>query len=183
MPILRRLALPLTVLFVLAGCDSTDSGEDTFFLPAERVSFEFEFDGDALTPGELTEIASEGMQNLRVYIESSAFTVDDVVAVRLEEGSGTITVARPPDVSIEFIDRARLRLQQGTGAALTVADDAEITPTTSERTAALDIETVNLMDFAVTGDFGALLDLDPVTEVEGDFLITVTFNAVVEVRQ
>ncbi len=183
---LCRFALPLAFLFVLAGCDSGDAddngGGDTFFLDPERVAFEFEFDGDDLTPGQFTELSSEGTQNLRTYIESSAFALDDVVAVRLREGSGVITVARPSDVSIDFIDRARLRLQQGTSAALTVATDNDIMQTTSPRTAAIDVETTNLQTFATTGPFSALLDLDPAMAVEGNFLVTVTFDAVVEVR-
>lgn len=178
----RLLPLALFIPLVLSGCDTSESSEDTFFLDARRVDFEFDFEGDALTPGEFTELQSEAMESLVDYILDSNFSLEQVVSVRLQPGSGDISVRRPIDASIGFIDRARLRLLQGTRAPLVVALDTDFPMSTEDRSASLEIETADLAAFAVTGPFGALLDLDPVTEVSGGFLVTVSFDVIVEVR-
>ena len=126
------------------------------------------------------------LQTLRNWLRRPRRRVPPVsrerLSLPLRDGSGELVISRPKTGSVTLFNRARVRLTQGTRAALTVAQDASLTPSSSDRAAEIDVDDADLAAFAVTGDFGALLDLDPMEALSGPWLVRVIFDAVVEVQ-
>lgn len=185
MPILRRAALLLALPLLLTACDTADpNGGDTFFLPEQRVEFDFVFDGGALNPGVLNDVISENAVSLVSYIQSRGFTVDDVVGATIKNGTAEFRIAQPPiGAGVNGFDRieVRLRTEGATTAGTTVVTGSGFTSTSD--TADLEIRTANFQTTVQTGPFEGILQVDPSPAILDDtYRVEVSFNVLIEVR-
>lgn len=177
-----RLLLALPLLLAVAGCDTTE--DDTFFTDPIEVVFTFEFDAEDFEPGQpADEVQSVESVSLLNRLPRG-FTADDIVSVRMQQGSGEISVLLPAEQNaIQILERARLRLMQGTRSPLDVATQTDF-PDTGRR-APLDVSSVDvatLTAFVQTGQFNGLLTVTPSATVTEDYLMEVRFKVIIEVQ-
>jgi len=174
------LLLVLALAPMMASCDAVEAG--TFPLPDRRVTFEFRFQGNALTPGIFNEVISENQVDLRAYVESRGFAASDVVAARVRPGSAQLRVARPLTAGVNSFTRLEVRTFQGTAVGSTIVSGSGFSGTGD--TAPLEIRTSNFGDIVATGPFRAQLRIDPVAGVihNAEYLVEVTFDVVIEVE-
>ena len=182
--VLRRAALLLALPLLLTACDTADPNGDTFFLPEQRVEFDFVFDGGALSPDVLNDVISENAVSLVSYVESRGFTVDDVVGATIQDGTAEFRIAQPPiGAGVNGFDRieVRLRTEGATTAGTTVVTGSGFTSTSD--TADLEIRTADFRTTVQTGPFEGILQVDPSASVLDDtYRVEVSFDVLIEVR-
>lgn len=182
---LRRLALLFALPLLLTACDTADPDDDSFFLPEQRVEFDFVFDGGALNPDVLNDVISENAETLVSYIESRGFTVDDVIGATIKDGTAEFRIAQPPfGAGVNGFDRieVRLRTEGATTAGTPVATGAGFTDTSD--TADLDIRANDFTTTVQTGPFEAILQVDPSDAVlDETYRVEVSFDVLIEVQE
>lgn len=189
----RRLALVLALVlpFALTACDSTDpggnggGGDDTFFLPAQSVEFDFSFDGGNLQADVFNDVESDNTENLIAFIESRGFSVDDVVGVAIQGNSAELRIAQPPlDAGVNGFDRVQVRLRtEGASAAGALVISGSDFAGNEDDTVDLDVDSGDFTLTVQTGAFEALLQVDPSNMIlDQNYVVEVSFNVVIEVE-
>ena len=180
--ILRRFAL-LALPLLLTACDSADSA-DSFFLPAQRVEFDFVFEGGSLDPGVLNDVISENAESLIGYIENRGFSVDDVIGATIRDGSAEFRIAQPPfGAGVNGFERVevRIRTEGATTAGTPVAIGTGFTGTSD--TADLEIRANDFTTTVQVGAFEAILQVEPSDDIlDETYRVEVGFDVLIEVE-
>jgi len=168
----------LALLPLLAACDAATS--NTFDLPQQTITFEFVFQGGALSAAQLNEVTSRNQHDLRAYVEGRGFGAGDIVAARIR--NARMTVARPLAANVSHFSRAEIRTFQGTQAGTTLADGQGFSG--GALSAPLEVRAVNFASTVATGPFQAQLLLQPVAGaiLAQEYLVEVTMDVVIEVE-
>ncbi len=179
---LRRLAL-LALPLLLTACDSTGT-DDSFFLPAQRVEFDFVFEGGSLETGVLNDFISEDAESLIGYIENRGFSVDDVIGATIRDGSAEFRIAQPPfGAGVNGFERieVRLRTEGATTAGTPIATGAGFTGTND--TADLEIRANDFTTTVQVGPFEAILQVEPSDDIlDETYRVEVGFDVLIEVE-
>lgn len=182
---LRRLILLLALPLLLTACDTADTNGDSFFLPEQRVEFDFVFDGGSLEPNVLNDVISENAESLISFIENRGFTVDDVIGATIKDGTAEFRIAQPPiGAGVNGFDRieVRLRTEGATTAGTPVATGTGFTGTSD--TADLDIRANDFTTTIQTGAFEAILQVDPSDAILDEaYRVEVSFDVLIEVQE
>ena len=180
---LRRLALLLALPLLLTACDTADP-DDSFFLPEQRVEFDFVFEGGSLESGVLNDFISENAESLVGYIENRGFTVDDVIGATIKDGSAEFRIAQPPfGAGVNGFNRieVRLRTEGATTAGTPVATGAGFVGTSD--TADLEIRASDFTTTVQIGAFEAILQVEPSDDIlDETYRVEVSFDVLIEVE-
>lgn len=181
---LRRLALLLVLPLLLTACDTAETNGDSFFLPEQRVEFDFVFDGGSLQPNVLNDVISENAESLIGFIESRGFTVDDVIGATIKEGTAEFRIALPPiGAGVNGFERIQVSLRtEGatTAGTLVVTGDGF---TSTNDTADLDIQASDFTTTVQTGPFEARLQVEPSDAIlDETYRVEVSFDVLIEVE-
>ena len=188
----RRLALVLALAlpFTLTACDSTDpgggggGGDNTFFLPAQSVEFDFSFEGGDLQPDLLNPVGSDNTANFIAFIQEQGFSVDDVVGVAIQGGSAELRIAQPIQSGVNEFDRVQvsIRPEDATAAGALVVSGSDFAGNDDD-TVDLDIDAADFTLTVQTGAFEALLQVEPSDLIlDANYTVEVSFDVVIEVE-
>ncbi len=146
------------LVFALAGCDSGTG--DTIILNNIRAEFEFEFQGDELTTGELQDLASNGSANITSQLSSLGFTLEEILSAEVIEASIELVVPTFVGSGIDLRAFNEVILQLDSGG--TVREVASRTGFTSEEPADLNvIRNRDISGILRGGSFVAILQVEP----------------------
>lgn len=188
MTTLRRL-LPLVFLLplVLAGCDSSTSGGETFPLPTppnHRASFVY-MAGTLQAGGTYTEGKSQSSQ---AVINDPRFTPADVASATVRSGTVELNMDFPGgQENAIMIEEATLSLSAPGVGEQVVARSSNIslsilTTNAQLRRATLDLADANITEFLQQDTFTGTLTLRVAEAGTQSYQFTVTFDVNVEVN-
>ncbi len=188
MTMLRRLLpLALFIPLVLSGCDTADTGGDTFPLPTppnHRASFVYA--AGTLAAG---EVYSAGMpQSSQAVINDMRFTPADVASATVRSGTVELNMDFPGGgENAIMIEEATLTLSAPGVSDQVVARASNfslsiLTTNAQLRRATLDLANADITEFVQQSSFTGTLTLRVADAGPGSYQFTVTFDVNVEVN-
>lgn len=180
-----RLAFPLALLLVLAGCDSTDDGGETFPLTSERP-VRFTYAVGEIDSGSVFTIDPNDEQSSEEVINDSRFGPADVASATIRSMSVELNMDFPSEATIS-LDEAVLTLSAPGVSDQVIARGTDfelaiIGTNASLRRAELTVERADITAFLQQETFAGMLTLDVEGADGGSYQFTVSLDVDIEVN-